>query len=103
VTVAAEADLALTEARRRIRSHGGDLRLVEVDHDGAAEVEFIGACRGCPALAFTFVAVVEPTLLAVDGVSSVTTRQGRFSRHVADRVRRLTVNADTPTQTGART
>jgi Fe-S cluster biogenesis protein NfuA len=103
VTVAADADAALTEARRRIRSHGGDLRLVEVDHDGAAEVEFTGACRGCPALAFTFLAVVEPTLLAVDGVSSVTTRQGRFSRHVADRVRRLTANAGTPARKGALT
>lgn len=103
MTAVASAEFALVDARRRLRSHGGDLRVVDVDDDGAVEVEFTGACRGCPALAFTFVAVVEPTLLAVDGVSSVTTRQGRFSRHVADRVRRLTASAGTTTQKGART
>jgi Fe-S cluster biogenesis protein NfuA len=76
----------LASARRRIRGHAGDLTVTSV-HDGHVEVEFHGACRGCPAVSFTHVAVVEPALLAVPGVTSVGSRQVHASAATKRRIR----------------
>jgi Fe-S cluster biogenesis protein NfuA len=77
----------LKPVRQRLRGHGGDLHVIGLTSDGNVEVEFIGACRGCPALAFTFSVVVVPAAEALPGVTGVTSRQTKFSRHVAARVR----------------
>lgn len=83
---------ALAFAQRRIRGHAGDLTVKSV-RDGHVEVEFHGACRGCPAVSFTHVAVVEPALLAVPGVRSVSSPQVHASvatqRRIAAALRSL--------------
>jgi Fe-S cluster biogenesis protein NfuA len=76
----------LRDVRRRLRGHGGDLNVTSVRDDGGVELEFIGACRGCPALAFTFSAVVVPAARELPGVTAVTSRQTRFSPAIASRV-----------------
>jgi Fe-S cluster biogenesis protein NfuA len=77
---------ALAAARRRIRGHAGDLTVTSV-RDGHVEVEFHGACRGCPAVSFTHVAVVEPALLSVPGVTSVGSPQVHASAATQRRIR----------------
>ena len=74
--------------RQRLRGHGGDVELREVADDHV-EVMFTGACCGCPALSFTYSVAVEPTLLALPGVATVTSPQVRRSEFVARRVRAL--------------
>jgi Fe-S cluster biogenesis protein NfuA len=74
---------------RVLRGHGGDLRVADPDGDGDLEVEFVGACRGCPALAFTYSAVVHPTLSSLEGVRSVRSRQVKLSPAIVARVRAL--------------
>jgi Fe-S cluster biogenesis protein NfuA len=86
---ALEAAPELDAVRRRLRGHGGDLRIRAVDEHGDVDVEFLGACNGCPAIGFTFTAVVEPTLRGLGGVRGVKSRQARYSRFVAERVRHL--------------
>jgi Fe-S cluster biogenesis protein NfuA len=81
-----ETSPEVNELRQRIRSHGGDIRIEAVDDDGTVDVEFVGACRGCPAIAFTYSVAVHPTLSTVPGVRAVRSRQVRFSRIIADRV-----------------
>jgi Fe-S cluster biogenesis protein NfuA len=83
------AERALDEVRARLRGHGGDVRVVAVDESGEAELEFVGACNGCPAIAFTFTAVVEPALVGRAGVRSVRSRQVKASEYVLRRVRAL--------------
>jgi len=75
----------LTPVRQRLRSHGGDLKVVDVGDDGMIEVEFLGACCGCPAVNFTFSAVVVPAIEAVTGTSKVTSKQARYSKLIAAR------------------
>jgi Fe-S cluster biogenesis protein NfuA len=76
---------ALVFAQTRIRGHAGDLTVKSV-RDGHVEVEFHGACRGCPAVSFTHVAVVEPALLAVPGVRSVSSPQVHASAATQRRI-----------------
>jgi Fe-S cluster biogenesis protein NfuA len=73
-TLAAEVERALEGVRGRLRGHGGDAS-VGVAEDGDVDVSWHGACRGCPALALTFGAVVAPAIRAVPGVRTV--RSGR--------------------------
>lgn len=87
--VVPDADEVLTgldDVRRRLRGHGGDLRVSVVSDDGAVELEFVGACRGCPALAFTFTAVVAPAATALSGVTDVTSGQTQRLPFVARRI-----------------
>jgi Fe-S cluster biogenesis protein NfuA len=49
----------------------------------------VGACNGCPAIAFTFTAVVEPALLGRAGVRSVRSRQVKSSEIIRRRLRAL--------------
>jgi len=69
-TLKRNLDGALIGIRGRIRGHAGDV-VVDTVEDGVVSLEFLGACRGCPAQAFTFYAVVEPALSKIDGVKSV--------------------------------
>jgi Fe-S cluster biogenesis protein NfuA len=50
---------ALVDIRARLRGHFGDVVVADAT-EGVVKLEFLGACRGCPAQAFTFLAVVEP-------------------------------------------
>lgn len=79
----------LAHARGRLRSHGGDVRCVMAD-DGHVEVEFEGACRGCPAIAFTFGLVVEPELQQLSGIRTVSAPQVQVSAAALERIRGVT-------------
>jgi Fe-S cluster biogenesis protein NfuA len=82
-----QARSALVSVRRRVRGHAGDVTVSRVQ-DGNVEVEFHGACRACPAIAFTYAAVVEPALEDLPGVNSVSSRQVHASRATLERIRR---------------
>ncbi|GAW47889.1 MULTISPECIES: NifU family protein [unclassified Nocardioides] len=75
----------VVDLSRRLRGHGGDFHLVSLD-EGDLGIEFLGACRGCPAATFTFTAVVEPTLRAIPGVDKVSVSGAHVSKYVARRV-----------------
>lgn len=84
-----EVDGALKGVRARLRGHGGDLEIVDVNEDGEVTVEFKGACRGCPAVGFTYGAVVETELMAIEGVESVRAEQVRMAPAVRRRIRAM--------------
>lgn len=83
-----DIEKALVDIRARIRGHAGDLIVSSVE-DGAAKLEFLGACRGCPAQAFTLVAVVEPALLGVNGIQRVEAPRMASSPAVLRRIRKM--------------
>ena len=58
--------------RPAIQGDGGDIELVDVDHNGVVSVRLHGACVGCPSAGMTLTMGVERTLKArVAEVSSV--------------------------------
>jgi Fe-S cluster biogenesis protein NfuA len=63
--------LALEEARRHLRSHGGDVELREI-RDGVARLRLLGNCHGCPSSSATLRRTVEEAIVArapdLDGV-----------------------------------
>ena len=82
-------DVALTDVRARIRGHAGDVAIDSVD-DGRVTLEFLGACRGCPAQAFTFYAAVEPALTKIDGVTRIEPPRTAAAPSVIRRIREMT-------------
>ncbi len=80
--------MALVDIRARLRGHFGDVVVADAT-EGVVKLEFLGACRGCPAQAFTFLAVVEPALLAVEGVKHVEPPRSTASPAVVARVRKM--------------
>lgn len=43
-----QVDRALDELRPYIRSHGGEVNVLEVTDAGVARIQMIGSCNGCP-------------------------------------------------------
>ena len=82
-------DVALTDVRARLRGHAGDVVIDSVD-DGRITLEFLGACRGCPAQAFTFLAAVEPVLAKIDGVTHIEPPRTAAAPSVIRRIREMT-------------
>lgn len=72
----AEIEKVLEEkVRPMLRSHGGDIRLLETT-DGVVSVELNGACAGCPSADLSTRAFVEETLKeAFSEISSVELHQ----------------------------
>lgn len=93
-------DVALVDVRGRIRGHAGDVVIDKLD-EGRVTVEFLGACRGCPAQAFTFYAVVEPALAKVKGVSGIEPPRTAASPAVIKRVREMTRSTVTEQAAGS--
>jgi Fe-S cluster biogenesis protein NfuA len=85
----ARLNATLENIRARIRGHFGDVIVTDAT-DGVVKLEFLGACRGCPAQAFTLLAVVEPALIAVEGVKSVEPPRSTASPAVISRIREMT-------------
>ncbi|HEX7301046.1 MAG TPA: NifU family protein [Solirubrobacteraceae bacterium] len=84
----AALDAALVSVRRRLRGHAGDVAVADVS-DGVVTLDYRGACRGCPAVNFTHVAVVEPALSGVHGVKSVAPPRSDIAPAVLNRIRRM--------------
>ena len=82
-------DVALTDVRARIRGHAGDVVIDSVE-DGRVTLEFLGACRGCPAQAFTFHAAVEPVLAKIEGVTRIEPPRTAAAPSVIRRIRSMT-------------
>jgi Fe-S cluster biogenesis protein NfuA len=63
---------ALENMRPSLREDGGDIMLMDVDHDGIVEVRFLGECATCSMALMTLRAGVERLLmLALPGIKRV--------------------------------
>lgn len=71
---------ALSEVRPQLQSHGGDVRLVDVNDD-VVRLQMEGSCHGCPSSAQTMKSTIEQAILAaapdaaaieVDGLTPTT-------------------------------
>jgi Fe-S cluster biogenesis protein NfuA len=58
----AEVSRVLDDIRPALQSHGGDVKLVDVEEDGIVKVELQGACHGCPMAQMTIKRGVEARL-----------------------------------------
>ncbi len=74
-----EINDSIKDVRARLRGHAGDLIIHDIDEDGEVSIEFIGACSACPAIGFTYLAIVEPALTEIKGVNSIKTHQVHLS------------------------
>jgi Fe-S cluster biogenesis protein NfuA len=83
-----EVDAALETIKSRLRGHGGDVVVGDIT-DGVVDLEFRGACRGCPAQGFTLISVVEPAVMSVPTVTKVKSSRSHLSPFVVDRIRRM--------------
>ncbi len=81
---------SIRDVRARLRGHAGDLNIIDVDENGEVTIEFIGACSACPALGFTYLAIVEPSLTAIEGITSIKAEQVHISPAVRKRITAFT-------------
>jgi Fe-S cluster biogenesis protein NfuA len=84
----AALDEALVSVRQRLRGHAGDVTVAGIE-DGVVTLDYQGACRGCPAVNFTHIAVVEPALGTVEGVRSVAPPRSDIAPAVLKRIRAM--------------
>lgn len=63
---------AMTDVQSYARSHGGEIQLVGVTHEGDVTIRMTGACKGCPMSAITLKLGIEQQLrMLVPGVRKV--------------------------------
>ncbi len=55
---------ALEQVRPYLKSHGGDVALVEID-DGVVRLQMKGSCHGCPSSAMTLKTKIDEAICAV--------------------------------------
>jgi Fe-S cluster biogenesis protein NfuA/nitrite reductase/ring-hydroxylating ferredoxin subunit len=55
---------ALEEVRPYLGSHGGDVKLLEVTHEGVVRLQLLGSCDGCASSAVTLELAVEDAIRA---------------------------------------
>lgn len=79
-------DRKLEEIRPLLSAHFGGVSVESIDAGGNVLLKFIDACAGCPAQPLTFGATVEPLLLSLPGVSSVTRQGGSISDYARRRI-----------------
>ena len=86
--VRTRVEAALSSVKSRLRGHGGNVVVGDIK-DGVVDLEFQGACRGCPAQGFTFVSVVEPAVRSVSAVTTVKSSRSHISPFVVERIRKM--------------
>ncbi|WP_020500149.1 NifU family protein [Sciscionella marina] len=68
---------ALERVRPYLRSHGGEVKLLELTEDGVARLRLLGNCQGCPSSSVTLKLAVEAAVEAaapeIERVESVDT------------------------------
>ena len=65
-------DKALDEIRPYIRSHAGEVNIVDITDDGKVKIQMVGTCHGCPMSMLTLRLGIERILMEkVAGVTSV--------------------------------
>jgi Fe-S cluster biogenesis protein NfuA len=63
---------AMSDVQAYARSHGGQIHLIGVSHDGEVKIRLAGACNGCPMSGLTLKRGIEDQLrLLVPGVRRV--------------------------------
>ena len=55
---------ALEQVRPYLKSHGGDVALVEID-DGVVRLQMKGSCHGCPSSAMTLKTKIDEAICAI--------------------------------------
>jgi Fe-S cluster biogenesis protein NfuA len=79
--LAGEVEILLNrQVRPLLKIHGGGIDLRAVSEGGRVELEFQGACRGCPLKSVTYALGVRQKLLQLPGVREVSVRGVRLSR-----------------------
>ena len=87
--LAGEVEILLNrQVRPLLKIHGGGIDLRAVSEGGRVELEFQGACRGCPLKSVTYALGVRQKLLQLPGVREVSVRGVRLSRAALERVDR---------------
>ena len=83
------ADLARRIASLNVllRSHAGEIELVDASADGHVTVRYTGMCAGCDYRPLTMAGTVEPALLDLPGVRRVTATGSRVSEEALARIR----------------
>lgn len=69
-------------------AHAGAVELLSVSPAGAVRLRFTGMCSGCLFRALTMKGTIEPALLELPGVSSVSAPGARISEEAAARMHR---------------
>ncbi|MDB5873350.1 MAG: Fe-S biosis protein NfuA [Ramlibacter sp.] len=69
-----------------IRSHAGEIEVVDVSADGVVALRYTGMCAGCDYRPVTTAGTVEPALLDVPGVTGVTILGARVSEEAQERI-----------------
>jgi Fe-S cluster biogenesis protein NfuA len=75
----------LEELRPVLDAHAGGIELVEIDR-GVVRLRFTGMCTGCHLRPLTAASTIRPTLLALDGVTSVEIEGSRISAEAEARL-----------------
>src|SRR6202453_5377708 len=72
---------ALEKTRPYLRSHGGNVNLVAVEHSGAVTLRLEGSCHGCPSSSATLKLAVEEAIYeAAPDVTAIIV-QGSIEEH----------------------
>jgi Fe-S cluster biogenesis protein NfuA len=53
---------ALDQTRPYLRSHGGNVTLVAIEHDGTVRLRMQGSCHGCPSSSVTLKLAIEKAI-----------------------------------------
>jgi len=78
---------ALEKTRPYLRSHGGNVELVDVDESGAVRLRLQGSCHGCPSSAMTLKLAIEQaihdaapdvTSISVEGQTDARSGEGAY-------------------------
>jgi Fe-S cluster biogenesis protein NfuA len=85
----AAVERRVEEISRVMAVHAGAIELLDVAQDGAVRVRFTGMCQGCPMRPLTMLGTIEPALMAVPGITTVSADGARVSTEAAERMRTL--------------
>ncbi|MDB5874785.1 MAG: Thioredoxin-like protein [Ramlibacter sp.] len=77
-----------------IRSHAGEIELVDLSPSGVVTVRYTGMCAGCEYRPVTTAGTVEPGLLDVPGVTRVRVLGARVSDDAMQRIQATMDSAD---------
>lgn len=77
------------DVRPSVRSHLGDVEVIELDADGVVHVAFSGACTLCSYKKLTMLGALYPRVRAVEGVTGVAADGVPISQSDLDRSARF--------------
>lgn len=69
-----------------VRSHAGEVELVDISPAGVVKIRYTGMCAGCDYRPLTTLGTVEPAILDVPGVKAVKVTGAHISTEASARV-----------------